>query len=223
MKPLLVANWKMNKTVVDAIEYVQAIGDGLEMLRNIEVVLCPSYVALPVLDGLFKDTRVKLGAQNVSAWKNGAKTGEVSAEMLKPHCQYIIIGHSERRLHCAESLTMVNDKVKRVVQASLTPIICVSNESEIEALMELDDKLADAVVAFEPLEAIGSGQPSDPKTVDAMVKLIKKRLGVSKVLYGGSVDQGNIRTYLKVSDGALIGGASLVAKDFLALCQSVNG
>lgn len=213
----------MNKSVKEAVEYAQSIGEQLEAMGNIEVVICPHFLALPVLNGLFQDSKVNMGAQDVAAWKNGAKTGEVSAEMLAPYCQYVIVGHSERRKYCNESLEMINSKVKRAVQAGIKPVVCISNEEELEALTELSVDNDKWVIAYEPLEAIGSGEPSDPADVELMVKKIKKKLGKVQVIYGGSVSADNIKKYLKVADGALPGGASLVAQDFLSLCGVANG
>jgi triosephosphate isomerase (TIM) len=217
MKPLIVANWKMNKTLAESVTYVQTVGESLDKLSNVQVVLCPSYVSLPVMDGLLRGSKVRLGAQDVSAKKNGAHTGEVSASMLTPHCQYAIVGHSERRKGMGETPEMVNDKIKRSVEAGLQPVVCVSNEAELEALAPLVEKVEHWIIAFEPIEAIGTGQPSDPKAVQKMVRRIKHAMG-GKVLYGGSVDLENIRAYLAVSDGALVGGASLDARNFMDLC-----
>ena len=223
MNPLIVANWKMNKTLAEAVAYVQAVGEGLEQLKKVDVVICPSYVSLPVLDGLLRDSGVALGAQNVASTKNGAHTGEVSAEMLAPHVQYVIIGHSERRREHGESLEIINQKIKLAAEAGLQPIVCISNEDELQALTEVGVKVAHWIVAFEPLEAIGSGKPSDPEMVTSMVKKIKKQLKGCRVLYGGSVDLENIKTYLAVSDGSLVGGASLDPRNFLDLCTIASG
>jgi triosephosphate isomerase len=223
MNPLIVANWKMNKTLAEAVSYVQAIGESLEQLKKVDVVLCPSFISLPVLDGLLRDSGIALGAQNVAATKSGAHTGEISAEMLAPHAQYVIIGHSERRREASETLEMVNEKIKRTVEAGLQPIVCISNEEELQALTKIDATAIQWIVAFEPLEAIGSGKPSDPEEVTTMVKKIKKILKGSRVLYGGSVDLENIQVYLKVSDGSLVGGASLDPRNFLDLCTIASG
>jgi triosephosphate isomerase len=169
-----------------------------------------------------RGTRVRLGAQNVSAWKEGAYTGEVSAEMLAPHCQFVIIGHSERR-KMGESLETVNSKVRRAVEVGLRPVVCVSNEEEIQSLSTIKDKNNAWIVAFEPLGSIGSGKPEDPAVVKEMIRLIKRYLGAStRVIYGGSVTAENVRHYVPLCDGALPGGASLDPEGFLALCQRVN-
>lgn len=212
----------MNKTLAEAVEYVQAIGEGLERLKKVDVVLCPSFISLPVLDGLLRDSGIALGAQNVSSLKNGAHTGEISAEMLAPHVEYVIIGHSERRREAGETPDVINAKIKRAVEVGIQPIVCISNEEELAALSPVAKTVKNWVTAFEPIEAIGSGQPADPDQVSAMVKKIRRAVG-GRVIYGGSVDLENIRTYLKVSDGALPGGASLDPRNFLDLCTIVSG
>lgn len=224
MKPLIVANWKMHKTLAESVSYVQQAGETLHHMEGVEVVLCPPYVSLALMEGLLQGTRVVLGAQNVAPWKDGAYTGEVSATMLAGHVGYAIVGHSERRRYFGETVEQVNDKIERLVAVEILPIVCVSNEEELKALSELKDKVAQWVVAFEPLEAIGSGKPEDPESVTLFVEKVRKVLGrQTRVLYGGSVDEKNITRYTAVSDGALVGGASLDPKQFVALCEAVAG
>ena len=119
-----------------------------------------------------------------------------------------------------ETDEQVNRKVRRAVEAGLQPIVCVSNMQELESLESVKNKVSQWIIAYEPLEAIGSGQPSKPKDVEVMVKAIKKKFKKSRVLYGGSVDLENVKTYLKVSDGSLVGGASLDPRNFLDLCAT---
>jgi triosephosphate isomerase len=222
MKPLIVGNWKMHKTLMEAVQYIETAGEALNQLEHVEVVLCPSFTALAVVEGLLRGTRVRLGAQNVAAWKDGAYTGEVSATMLAPHCQFVIVGHSERR-KMGETPEMVNSKAKRAIEVGMQPIVCVSDESEIEVLATIKDKQSAWIVAFEPLSAIGSGKPEDPEVVKKMVAMIKKYMGSNaRVIYGGSVTAENIRQYVPMCDGALPGGASLDPEGFLALCQQIN-
>src|SRR5690606_19504190 len=147
MNPLIVGNWKSNKTLAESVAYIQAVGESLERLKKVDVVLCPSFISLPVLDGLLRDSGVALGAQNVAATKNGAHTGEVSAEMLAPHVEYVIIGHSERRREAGETLEQVNDKIKRAVEVGLQPVVCVSNEQELAALQQVKIKAMQWIIA----------------------------------------------------------------------------
>jgi triosephosphate isomerase len=223
MNKLIVANWKMHKTLAESVAYTQAIADALHKLMNVQVILCPPYPSLALMEGLLQDTRVGLGAQNVAVWTDGTYTGEVSASMLASLCGYVIVGHSERRKLLGETVEIINNKLRRVAEAQLQPIVCVSNEEELTALAEVKDLFTTWIVAFEPIEAIGTGQPSDPKSVEQMTKTIRKMLGKKTiVLYGGSVAEDNIKTYLKVSDGALVGGASLDPQQFLRLCEVVD-
>jgi triosephosphate isomerase len=225
MKPLIVANWKLHKNLMEAVQYVELVGESLNQLEHVEVVLCPSYVSLAVVEGLLRGTRVRLGSQDVSAWKEGTYTGEVSAAMIAPHCQFCIIGHRERR-KMGETPEMINSKVRRAVEAGVRPIICVSNEAEVAALAEVKDKVINGVIAFEPLSAISdghNGKPEDPVVVKEMVKVIKRYMGsAARVIYGGSTNVDNIRDYVPLTDGALVGGASLDPQGFLALCQQIN-
>jgi triosephosphate isomerase len=222
MKPLIVGNWKMHKTLMESVRYVEMAGESLNQLEHVEVVLCPPFTALAVLEGLLRGTKVRLGAQNVAAWKDGAYTGEVSAAMIVAHCQFVIIGHSERR-KMAETTELVNSKIRRASEVGLRSIVCISNETELEALALVKDKVDQWIVAFEPLEAIGSGKAEDPETVKQMIKTIRRHLGSgTRVLYGGSVTADNVREYVRLCDGALVGGASLDPEGFLALCQQVD-
>ena len=223
MKKIIIGNWKMNKTLAEAVAYVQEVGELLNQLSNIDVVLCPPFLSLAVMEGLLRGTRVKLGAQTVSDHKNGAFTGDVSASMLAGHCEYVIVGHSERRRGHQETMEQINDQVVRCVEQKLQPVVCISNEDELASLKQIKDKLATWIVAYEPLSAIGTGNPADPESVIAWVKRIKSALGKSTVvIYGGSVDASNVRDYLAISDGVLPGKASLDPQGFLALCQAAN-
>lgn len=219
----LIGNWKMNKSLAEAVSFVQAAAEPVSAIRNVEATICPPLPWIPVLDGLLRNSRLHLGAQDVSAWKSGAYTGQVSATMLANHCQYVIIGHSERRHYCAETNDQVNDKVLQAIEAKLIPVVCVSNLQEIQALAKIKTKAKHWLIAYEPLEAIGSGQATDPAQVKSMVATIRQHLGRSTlVLYGGSVTADNIASYAKVCDGALVGGASLDPQSFISLCQALS-
>jgi triosephosphate isomerase len=220
-KPLIIGNWKMHKTLSEAVAYVQTVGDALHHLDGVDIVLCPAYPAVGLLDGLLRGTRVALGAQDVAAWDEGSYTGEVSAKMLAGHCHYVIVGHSERRRLLGETQDMISEKIQRAHEAGLQPVVCVSQEAEVDALVPLKSSIQTWIIAFEPLEAIGTGKPSDPATVAAFNTMVRKKLGRgTRVIYGGSVDAGNVRAYLAVSDGVLPGKASLDPQGFLALCQA---
>ncbi len=210
----------MNKTLAEAVSFIQVVAEPISDLKHVEAVICPPFPWVSVLDGLLRNSQLQLGAQDISVAKEGAYTGQVSATMLAPHCQYVIIGHSERRKLCQETPEQVNEKIKRALEHKLQPIVCVSDMAEVEALLPLQPKVNHWIIAFEPLTAIGSGQPSDPSTVKDMVSQIKKTLGKSaQVLYGGSLNPDNIGQYTALCQGALVGGASLDPQSFIQLCQ----
>src|SRR4051812_23897425 len=121
MKPLIIGNWKLHKTLLESVQYIEAAGELLNQINTVEVVLCPPFTSLAVVEGLLRGTQIRLGSQTVSAWKDGAYTGEVSATMVAPHCQYAIIGHSERRRQCNETIDIVNSKIRRCLETNLIP------------------------------------------------------------------------------------------------------
>ena len=222
MKPIIVGNWKMHKTLAEAAQYVEQVGDELAKLQRVDVVLCPPFISLAVMADMLKNSSVHLGAQNVAAWEDGAYTGEVSASMVAPHCQFVIIGHSERR-KMGETPELVNSKVGQAISAGLEPVVCISNEDELSSLAEMKDKAKAWVVAYEPLSAIGSGKPEAPEEVKRMYQLIKTTMGPeTRAIYGGSVTAENVLEYVPMCDGALPGGASLDPDGFLALCQQIE-
>lgn len=222
-KTLIVGNWKMNKSLSQAVSFITAVAEPVAQYKKIEPIVCPPYPWLAVIDGLLRDSSLQLGAQDVSAFKNGAYTGQVSAEMLAPHCQYVIIGHSERRRLCQETPDQINDKIKRALEVKLQPIVCISNLSEVEALAPILPLTKHWVIAYEPLAAIGSGQATDPAQVKDMVHHIHRLVGKNTtVLYGGSVTPDNIAQYTTICQGALVGGASLDPQSFLQLCAQTD-
>ena len=223
IKPLVVGNWKMHKTLAETLSYIQMAGESLHQLQHVEVVLCVPFTSLSIAEGLLRETRVGLGIQNVAAWKEGSYTGEIAASMVAGHCQYVLLGHSERRRWLGETSQMIKDKVECALAVGLKPIVCVSSEEEIAALAPVKDTVPPIIIAFEPLEAIGSGKPSDPDEVRRFNKLIWQYLGSdTRVIYGGSVDETNVSQFIKVCDGVLPGKASLDPGQFLALCREAE-
>ncbi len=240
-RPLVAANWKMHKTVREAVDYagdfVPRVGDFLD----VDVVLAPPFPALPALvdalAGLGAGDRVAVAAQNVHAEPRGAFTGEVSLPMLQScGVALVIIGHSERRQRFGETDAGVNAKARAVAAAGLTPIVCVGetlDEREAgRAFDVLDRQIARglaglspaqagaAVVAYEPVWAIGTGRVATPDQADAAHRRIRSRLGAHfgpdaaascRIIYGGSVKPDNAATLMAQPDvdGALVGGASL--------------
>ncbi len=247
--PLLAANWKMNKTVGETLEYagvfaglMEDMGDSLRA----EVLVCPPFTSLPALCSVFSHGDIRVGAQNVFWAPKGAFTGEISAPMLKDlGCSYAIVGHSERRHILGETDDMVRQKVRAVLDAGLRPVMCVGETLEEreagsafavcdvmvqEGLKDVKaEEMAGVVIAYEPVWAIGTGKeakPDDAEEVIAHIRATVKRLfgEVSdevRILYGGSVKSSNIRGFMTrgTIDGALVGGAGLDPVEFARIVQ----
>lgn len=250
--PLIAGNWKMNLTHLEAIKLVQQLAYELAErdTDRVEVVLCPPFTALRTVQTLIDSDRYPfgLGAQNMHPEKEGAFTGEISPLMLKSlRVRYVILGHSERRELFGESDEGVNKKVKAAFSNGLVPIVCCGeNEQEREqgvteskvsnqvtaALKGLNREQApDAVIAYEPIWAIGTGKTATPADAQATIAFIRatvaQRLGdetagAMRILYGGSVKAGNARALLEQPDvdGALVGGASLDASEFASIVKA---
>ena len=243
-KPLIAGNWKMNTTVEEAINLVKAILDGLDGHKAVETVLCPPFISLYKVKELLKDSLVGLGAQNMYFEDKGAYTGEISAVMLSNLCGYVIIGHSERRQYFYETDDIVSKKVKKALECSLKPIVCVGEnleQNEAGQTAEVISKQVKAglseikaasqlVVAYEPIWAIGTGKAATGEQANVTIKLIRGTLAglwnkeiadQVRILYGGSVTGNNIVEFISQSDidGALVGGASLKAADFLSIIK----
>lgn len=244
-KPLVVANWKMHgqKAWIEGFirEFMRALGP----LDRGEVVLCPPFVFLAQLQDALRQTRVGLGAQNVHSAEQGAFTGEVSAPMLKElDCSHVIVGHSERRTLFGESDAAVAARFTAAVKGGLVPILCVgenaaerhsgATEERVRAQLDAVTELAgiaaftQAVIAYEPVWAIGTGNTATPAQAQAVHAFIRSYLAGHdedvaarvRILYGGSVRADNAARLAAEPDidGALVGGASMVVKDFLAIC-----
>lgn len=211
MKPLIVANWKMNP---------QSLAEAKRLfasVKNLGAVICPPFVYLSALRAN--------GAQDVFYEEKGAFTGEVSPVMLKNlGVQYVIIGHSERRKNQKETDEMVNKKIKAALVARLKPIICIANLSQLKSISKTIQntkyKIQNTILAFEPLSAIGTGKPYSVEAAKKMRKQIKRPL----VLYGGSVNSENARDYIEKAgfQGLLVGGASLNPKEFSKIVKNVG-
>ena len=242
---IVAGNWKMNMTPAEARGLVAAMIPGLEQVGGVETVVCPPFVALEAVYGLLSGIRVALGAQDLHHEDAGAFTGEVSGPMLSGLCEYVIVGHSERRSHCGETDETVGSKVQAARRAGLRPILCVGERLEeredgsAEAVVErqLRRALADAgsseglVVAYEPVWAIGTGRAATPDDAQSMMAHVRRVLasvfeaGSSDsvpLLYGGSVTAENVAGFVGEDDvnGALVGGASLSAEGFVQLVRN---
>jgi len=248
-KGLVAANWKMNGSRDSNTALLKALVAGLDGGAVPDVLVCPPAVYLQQAGELLKGSNIMLGAQNMHDQQAGAFTGEISAPMLKDlGCSHVIIGHSERREIFGESDALIADKFAAALANSLSPVLCIgetqaqreAGETEATVLRQLDavlqqvgaDAFADAVIAYEPVWAIGTGLTATPDQAQEMHDLIRGTLarhnaevaGAIRVLYGGSVKADNAAELFAQPDidGALVGGASLVADDFLTICSSYN-
>ena len=245
---LIVGNWKMNTTVAEAEELAAGIADGMSHAEGVEVVVCPPFVSLVAVREVLRGSDISIGTQNIYHEGNGAYTGEVSVGMLIDICQYAIVGHSERRSLFGETNAAVNLKVKAARGAGITPIMCVGEnleeretgraesvvESQVRAGLEGVILSAGVVVAYEPVWAIGTGRSASPEIAQVMMAHIRRTLAEVggaeaaasvPLLYGGSVNPGNIGGYIGQPDinGALVGGASLDAESFVEIVRVAAG
>ena len=248
--PFVAGNWKMNKTVAEARELVSVMGKELGQVKNVDIVLCPPFISILAVGNLLAGTSIGLGAQNIHWEEKGAFTGEVSPAMVKEFCNFVILGHSERRQYFCETDLTVNKKVHAAIKVGLTPIVCVGETLEEnkagktaevvmtqtkEGLKGLSvEDAAKVVVAYEPVWAIGTGLAAtadDAQNVHKNVvrKALAEQFGESvaqkiRILYGGSVNAGNAAEYFgrEDIDGALVGGASLKSDDFLAIAKAAS-
>lgn len=249
-KPIIAGNWKMHKTVPEAVSFVDKLSQ-YTLPKEIEIVICAPFLILQALTQHTVGSHIRIGAQNVHWEIDGAYTGEVSVPMLRDlGVEYVIIGHSERRQYFAESDETVNWKTKAVLTGGLTPIVCVGEQLEerengqtIDVIQQqvkrgLDGLTAEevqkVVIAYEPVWAIGTGKASSAEQAQEVCQLIRQTVmalwdqetaDALRVQYGGSVKPENIATYLAQPDidGALVGGASLKPESMFAMVQAVSG
>jgi triosephosphate isomerase len=248
-KPMIAANWKMNKTVEQARALVAEMLPGWQSVPSVEQVVCPPYTAIMALSAMLSGTQIGLGAQNMHWEASGAFTGEISPAMVGEFCKYVILGHSERRTYFGETDETVNRRVKAAVAAGLVPIVCVGetlveNEAGVtsevvtsqvrKGLMGLEvSDSSRLVIAYEPVWAIGTGRAASgqgaQQVVGDMIRPALKALfgqafsqGV-RILYGGSVTGANAVEFFGQPDidGALVGGASL-KPEYLQIIQAAS-
>ena len=216
-KLFIVANWKENKNALETDLWFQAF-NNLHIAINKEekeVIICPPFTLLPKVKESIVADQLSIGAQDVSPFEKGAYTGEVNAEQVKELADYVIIGHSERRKNFGETDEILTEKVKVAMLGRLQPIFCVQGkETPIPEGVE--------IVAYEPIFAIGTGHPDTPEDAEDVAKTIKEKHGVKYVLYGGSVNDGDVRTFTQMPsvDGVLVGGASLDAEKFSKIIEN---
>ena len=210
LKPLIVANWKMNYGITETAEFIKFLKNA-ELPQDREIIICPPFTVLHLFGA------VPHGGQDLHWEKSGAFTGEVSADMLKElGCIYVIIGHSERRQYFGETDKTVVKKVDAALTAGLTPIVCVRSVEEVTPALVGKP----IVIAYEPVWAIGTGNAATPEHAQDIHSQIRKLVGDQvRILYGGSVNETNAAGYLAQPDvnGLLVGGASLDANTFLKI------
>lgn len=241
-KIIIAGNWKMYKTVSEAIELANSLNRNLYNIDGVEVVLCPPFTCLDQVSEIISESNIKLGAQNMHWEKEGAFTGEISPLMLKNlGCEYVILGHSERRQYFLETNKIINRKIKSALLNGLTPIVCVGEKLEERKAGKIFDVVKDhienslkdiskneitrVVIAYEPVWAIGTGLTAKPEQAQEVQSYIRKLLSDKygeqiaedmTIQYGGSVKPDNIKDLIKEKDidGVLVGGASLQIDSF---------
>jgi triosephosphate isomerase len=242
--PLIAGNWKMNTTVGEAVLLVKEMRERLNDIEGVEKVLCPPFISLTTVGELLRGLSIKLGAQNMHFEEKGAYTGEVSPRMLLDMCQFVILGHSERRQYFAETDGVVNKKVQAALKVGLKPILCVGERLEeneagrtrevvtgqIRSALAGVDYPSGLVIAYEPVWAIGTGRAASAEEANATIGLIRHTIAelygeetaqLVPILYGGSVTSANIAEFVAKPeiDGALVGGASLKAEEFVSIVE----
>jgi len=248
-KVIIAGNWKMNKDIKETFDFLLPLKNNLiGQDLGIEVVVCPPFTSLFVASEMLKETNIKLGAQNMFYEVEGAYTGEISPKMLRSvKCEYVILGHSERRRYFYETDEIVNRKVKKAIEFGLKPIICVGEtleeresgktfdvlEKQVRGVLSglTSEQMKDVVIAYEPVWAIGTGRNATPEQAQEAQQFIRKLVsdlfndGIAQSLtiqYGGSVTPENAHSLLSQPDvdGALVGGASLKVDSFLKIIKA---
>lgn len=248
-RPLVAGNWKMNGSKESIKGLLDGIKQGLDDVNSAEVLVCAPAIYIDTVSSQVEGSTIVVGAQNMSEQPSGAFTGEIAASMLNDFgCKYVIIGHSERRAIYGEDDVLVAKKFAAVRAAGMTPILCVGETLEerelgvtetvvarqMDAVIDAEgiDALADAVIAYEPVWAIGTGKTASPEQAQDVHAFIRGRLGEqsadvaakTRILYGGSMNAGNAAELLAKDDidGGLIGGASLKSEDFLTIARAAG-
>ncbi len=248
-RPIVAGNWKMNGSQAESAALLAGIKQGLATVKKAQAVVCPPFVLIPLATKELAGTAAVWGGQNLDTHKSGAYTGEVSGPMLKDFgCVYVIVGHSERRALFGETDQVVAEKFRAAQEAGLTPILCVgellaereANQTEAVVARQLDAvlnlvgvaALANSVIAYEPVWAIGTGKTASPQQAQEVHHFIRARLAAKdakvadglRILYGGSMKGSNAKELISQPDidGGLIGGASLNAEEFLAICRAAE-
>jgi triosephosphate isomerase len=247
-RPFVAGNWKMFKTVAEARVLITELLPGLTAIQEVEIVLCPPFTSILPVAALVEGTTIGVGAQNMHWEASGAYTGEIAPPMVAEFCKYVILGHSERRANFGETDASVNRKVKAAIEHGLVPIMCVGetlteNEAGItrevvtrqikEGLNGIEaQSIGSMVIAYEPVWAIGTGRAATADGANAVIADIIRALlaqiygdelaEMVRILYGGSVKASNAGEFFRYADidGALVGGASLKASEFIPIVRA---
>jgi triosephosphate isomerase len=247
-RPMVAGNWKMHLRVDEAVDLVDGLDRQVDSFTGVDVVVCPPYVDIPGVAARLANSPIQVGAQNMHWKQSGAFTGEISAEMLRGLCEYVIVGHSERRAMFGDTDETVNQKLQAALKASLRAIMCVGETLEQNEAGQTADvvsrqvraglaglsaeALSDVVIAYEPIWAIGTGRAATAGGANDVIKVIirpavehlfgSEVAGSLRVLYGGSVKPANARELFEQPDidGGLVGGASLKADDFAEIIRA---
>ena len=244
---MIAGNWKMNTTLTEALALVSNMLRELDEIDNVDKVLCPPFISLAAVKELIEGSSIKLGAQNLYFAEKGAYTGEISPLMLTGLCEFVIIGHSERRQYFNETDEIINKKIPAAFRDGLKPILCVGERLEenetglteevVTRQLSSDlagiDHLNGMVIAYEPVWAIGTGRAATAEQADQTIGLIRSHISricdketarTLRILYGGSVTAANTAEFMQQAeiDGALVGGASLKATEFLGIVKQTS-
>lgn len=214
----VIANWKSNKTIAEALEWIDIVGPQLSEKENLKIVVCPRYSVLAEVKKAIITSNFPLlvGAQDLSSFGQGPYTGEEPADLLHDFCDLAILGHSERRKNFAESDEMIAEKVKQAKDSNIIPLVCVQGT---DTAVPEDTQL----IAYEPVWAIGSGKPDSPENANTKAGQLKDRYGKNlSILYGGSVTSDNVKSFVTEENisGVLVGSASLSSEEFLKICKN---
>ncbi len=246
-RPIIAGNWKMNNTIKEAVELVNGLKRSLDGIDSVDIIVAPPFTALSDVNELIMDSNIKLCAQNVYWQEKGAFTGEVAPAMLKDAgCDYVIVGHSERRQYFNETNETVNKRLKSALSAGLRVIVCIGEvleereqgkafdviKSQLQGALEglSGQEMKKVIIAYEPVWAIGTGKTATPEQAQEVHKHIRGLLqdtfdsetaSETRIQYGGSVKPENIKELMRKEDvdGALVGGASLKIEPFSAIVK----
>ncbi|PIR13572.1 triose-phosphate isomerase [Candidatus Falkowbacteria bacterium CG11_big_fil_rev_8_21_14_0_20_39_10] len=248
---IVIGNWKMKLTLAESLELTKKLKAKFKNFTKEEVVICPSHIVLDEISKILEDSIIKVGAQNVFWEDSGAFTGEISPGMLvEAGCEYVIVGHSERRKYLLQNYEMIHQEVKAVLNVdNLTPIVCIGEESSARKTDKRDFVLVEQlqqalgginlmsgqqiIVAYEPVWAIGSGLVIEPAEAEYAHKIIKLALndifGMEmvnnnfRIIYGGSINSKNVKDFASLDniDGFLVGGASLDVDEFYKIAKEI--